>query len=375
MVQLTSIPNKPIGTHTDRITQMNLSSTSRSAARRSRLAVIAAAVALPLGLTGCSSDGADDGEQPADGAGEAQAWEPSDDIEWIVPYSPGGGFDVYSRGVAQVMQEEGFLPDGVNVVIRNTTPLPQGITTLYSADPDGYTIGILPMPAAIAQEIQATDVARWETEKFTVLGSVDENAYVVYVPSSSPYESIEDLIDAEGLRTITVERGSSSALAGAATIAALELDATVTYGAEGSAEVVAAALRGDADFFVYGTTDAVAYIESGDLRPILFLGTDDQRSEELTWLQDVPSAADAGFPGLAGTVTELRAIVAPPGLPEEVATYLRETIYDTMTSDAFAEWASASERPIVPRDADSATEAMSDQIEQMRVLVPQLDQG
>nr|WP_297422240.1 tripartite tricarboxylate transporter substrate-binding protein [uncultured Actinotalea sp.] len=354
-------------------------SRSLSTTGRRRLLALSAAVTLPLVLVACSSDGGsdssdDDGGSAGGGESEApvEAWEPDQDIEWIVPYSPGGGFDTYSRGVAQVLVEEGYLPDGVDVVIRNTPPLPQGITSMFTADPDGYTVGILPMPAAIAQQIQNPDLAQWETEEFTVLGSVDENAYVVYVPADSDYESVDDLIGATGLRSITVEEGSSSALATAATIEALGLDATVTYGAEGSSEVVAAALRGDADFFVYGATDVVGFIDSGDVRPLLFLGTEDQRSSELEWLADVPGAADAGYPDLEGVVTELRLIVAPPNLPEEVATYLRDTMFEALSSDAFAAWAETAERPIVPRDWEAATGVMLDQVEQMKVLVPQL---
>jgi tripartite-type tricarboxylate transporter receptor subunit TctC len=328
-----------------------------------RIAALSIGVTVSLAMTACGSatQQAEDGE-----------WAPEGDVEWIVPYSPGGGFDTYSRGIAQVMQEEGFLPDGVNIVIRNTTPLPQGITEMYIADPDGQTIGILPMPAAIAQQIQSPDVAKWETDRFTVLGQVDENAYVIYVPKNSPYQTAEDLVAAQDLDTLTVEQGSSSALAGLATIAALGLDANVTYGAEGSAEVVAGALRGDADFIVYGSTDLVGYVESGDIRPILFLGTERQRPEEFEWLADVPGAEEAGYPDLVGTVTELRTIVAPPELPEPVAEFWKTTLMEAMTSDAFAEWAEQAQRPIVPRNAEEATDAVQAQIERMQTLVPKL---
>lgn len=337
---------------------------ARPAGRRTRAVVTALAVALPLALTACG----DKGSGGSDSAGE---WEPEKDIEWIVPYTPGGGFDTYSRGLAETMQTVA-MPEGVNVVVRNNPPLPQGITSEFTAKPDGYTIGILPMPAAIAQQIQDPDLAKWETEKFTILGSVDENAYVVYVPSDSPYETIEDLVAAQGLKTVTVEEGSSSALAGQATIQALGLDADVTYGLEGSAEVVTAMLRGDADFIVYGSTDLVGFVDSGDIKPLLFLGTEDQRPEELDWLADTPSAEDAGFPDLAGAVTELRLIVAPPGLPDDVAAWLRDAVYTTMTSDEFKAWAEKAERPIVARNYEDATKVAQEQIEAMQVLVPEL---
>lgn len=348
----------------------------RTHAARATAAVLA--VAFPLTLAACSGSSSPSTESSGSASDTgtasepAASWTPEKDIEWIVPYSPGGGFDTYSRGIAQVMQEDGHLPSGVNVVVRNITPLPQGLTTLYSAKPDGYTVGILPMPAAISQQIQAPDVAHWETDKYTVLGQVDENAYVVYVPANSPYKTIDDLIAAKNLKALTVEEGSSSALATQATIQTLGLDATITYGAEGSAEVVAAALRGDADFFVYGTTDVTGFLDSGDVRAILFIGTEDQRPASLTWLKDVPGAEQAGYPDLAGTVTELRIIVGPPDLPPEVADYLRTAVYDTISSDAFAAWAKQADRPIVPRNFEDAKSAMDAQIERMKVLVPEL---
>lgn len=338
--------------------------------RRRRLSgVVAAGLVTALTLVSCGSDSS--GSDSSAGGESAGGWMPDEDITWVVPYSAGGGFDVYARGIAEVMQQT-ELPDGVNVVIRNMPPLPQGITEMYNAQPDGYTVGILPMPAAIAQQIQNPDMARWQTDEFTVLGSVDENAYVVYVASDSPYQSIEDLQGQQGLRTLTVEEGSSSALAGLATIQSLGLDADITYGSEGSAEVVTGLLRGDADFIVYGSTDLTGFVESGDIRPVLFLGTEDQRPDSLTWLADVPSAESMGFQDLSGAVTELRLIVAPPNLPEDVATYLRDAMYATMTSTEFADWAAGADRPIIPRDWEAATEVMDSQIAQMEVLVPSL---
>ena len=53
----------------------------------------------------------------------------------------------------------------------------------------GIAVGVVVAggePAAAALQIQDPDLAKWETDKFTVLGSVDENAYVVYVPAVDP---------------------------------------------------------------------------------------------------------------------------------------------------------------------------------------------
>ena len=331
---------------------------------------LALALMTGLAVTACGSN-KDDTAGADSGSASTTGWQPTKDIDWIVPNSSGGGFDTYARGIAEVMQQS-HVPNGVNVVIRNQPPEPQGITAMYTAKPDGTTIGILPMPAAIAHQIENPDLAKWQTDKFTVLGSVDENAYVVYVASNSPYTTIEDLVAKKGLRALSVQEGSSSALAAQATIKSLGLDANITYGADGSAEVVTGLLRGDADFIVYGSTDLTGFVESGDVKPILFLGTDDQRPESLPWLADVPSAESKGFTEVAGAVTELRVIVGPAGMPDDVATYFRDAIYATMTSPEFESWAKTAKRPITPRDWKAATEIMNTQIEQMNELVPSL---
>ena len=312
-------------------------------------------------------------EQPADEPEpEDMGWEPSGDVTWIVPYNPGGGFDTYSRGLAQVLSEGGFLPDGVTVVVENITPIQQGVAAMFTGDADGHTMGILPMPAAIAQELINPEISPWSTGEFTVLGSIEENAYVLYVAADGPYQSIDDLMGASGLQSLTVERGSSSSIANVVATGALGLDASINFGAEGSEEAATALIRGDVDYIVYGTTDLVGFMDSGDLRALLFLGTEDQRPAALTWLADVPSIADVGYPEAAGSVTELRAVVMPPGLDDEVAEYWRNTLFEAMNSDDFAAWSEEAGRPIIPRNAESARGVMAAQVDTMRALDPDL---
>lgn len=295
---------------------------------------------------------------------------PSEDFTWVVPYSPGGGFDTYSRGFAEVMAQT-ELPEGVDISVENITPIAEALSRVYSAESD-YELAILPMPAAAAQEIQFPDQAQWDTQDFTILGSMEENAYVVYVAADSPYETWEDLSAASDLSALTVERGSSSGLATAVAIRSLGLDAELTFGAEGSQEVATALIRGDVDFIVYGTSDMIGFIESGDVRPLLFLGLEDQRPEDYDWLTDVPSADDAGFPELAGSVTEMRVIAAPSGISDEAREYLEEAVSNVLESDEFADWAEQADRPIVPRDSASTRDAMENQINTMEELVPDL---
>jgi len=56
----------------------------------------------------------------------------------VIPYAPGGGFDVYPRVVAPVMEK--YLPNMVNIVPINIAAGAgsRGVTQLYRSKPDGY---------------------------------------------------------------------------------------------------------------------------------------------------------------------------------------------------------------------------------------------
>ena len=65
----------------------------------------------------------------------AHAEYPERNIDLIIPYGPGGGFDLYARALAVAM--DGQFPNGVKVIPRN---LPgagsiKGIATMYRAAP------------------------------------------------------------------------------------------------------------------------------------------------------------------------------------------------------------------------------------------------
>ena len=291
-------------------------------------------------------------------------------VEWIIPYKTGGGFDAYSRGMSDALSASGAISEEVTPI--NIDPFVKGVSTLFNRKPDGQTVGILPMPAAAAQEIAYPDLAKWKTDQFTILGSIEENGYVVYVSSKSAYKSVADLQAGTGLRTITVEKGSSSSIANVVSSEALGLDFTITFGVASSEEAVLALIRGDVDYIVYGTSDLVGFVESGDIVPILFLGTPDQRPAALAWLATVPTASEVGHPELEGVVTEMRFVVGPPGMTPKMIAFWEAAIATTLASAELKAWSVEAERPLVPRSAASARELFEKQIAQMQALIPAL---
>lgn len=342
--------------------------TTQRRMRSGRMLVTAIAVA---GLLAACTSEAEDTSAPApapapeapEAPAEPEGFMPERTVRFLVPYSPGGGFDTYSRGFVQVLGEN-FL-EGADIVVENNTPVQEGINTIFTSEANGYLIGMLPFPAAIAQEILFPEVSPWVTEEFTILGSIEENDYAIYVSKDSGYTSLADLQAGTGLRALTVEKGSSSSLAALAAIGGIGLDATLIFGAEGSSEVGTALIRGDIDFAVYGATDFTGFVESGDLIPLVFLGSAEGKPD-VAYLAGVPTIREAGFPALENSVTEVRLITGPRNMPAEVAEYWRAKTEEVLFSAELQAWAEAAGRPIIPRNAADAQVVVDNQIANFR---------
>src|ERR1044071_9536755 len=78
---------------------------------------------------------------------------PTRNIDFMVPYGPGGGFDLYARAVGRVMERH--LPKGIKVIGPSPPGAGSGAGTaaMTRAAPDGYTMGMVDLPGAVAPQI------------------------------------------------------------------------------------------------------------------------------------------------------------------------------------------------------------------------------
>jgi tripartite-type tricarboxylate transporter receptor subunit TctC len=72
---------------------------------------------------------------------------PSRKITWIVPYKPGGGYDLVARGISpyltKALRELSSGAKGGDIIIKNEPGASgqRAYSMVYHATPDGYTIG------------------------------------------------------------------------------------------------------------------------------------------------------------------------------------------------------------------------------------------
>jgi tripartite-type tricarboxylate transporter receptor subunit TctC len=117
--------------------------------------------------------------------GPAQAAFPEKDITFVIPFSPGGGFDTYVRLIAPFVEKH--LPNKVHVIVKNVPGAGgrKGLTDVYRDKPDGYNIVIVNVPGAMVPPLVGKKV-QYDLEKITWLARLSFDSYLLVVPSAEP---------------------------------------------------------------------------------------------------------------------------------------------------------------------------------------------
>lgn len=265
--------------------------------------------------------------------GHAQGWEPEQPITIVVGFSAGGGTDIIARQLAASAQE--FFP--VPLVILNK---PGAAGTLAaqevaSAEPDGYTL--LVGGGSESTAVGAFKELPYDTRTdFTPILRVTSNPQMLVVGADSEYETLEELVAAAEAEAGAISYGSSGvgSLVHAtsevfADRAGLELK-HIPY--QGGGPALQALIAGQIDFMFSALDEAQSHMESGTVRALAVA-----RPERIEGYPDIPTLAENGYDV---TGDNMKGLMAPAGLPEEVYTYLHDNFrqaLDTETWTAFTE--------------------------------------
>lgn len=276
--------------------------------RSSRILLGGAAAALLIAGTAACADRSAGGASPDDF--------PSGNITLLTPTAAGGATDLTARTLGKQMEAD----LGVSVIVENRPGGAGSIGMEYLAeqDPDGYTIGVLPVEVSLlGHQGYAIDPAAYE-----FLGQVNSQPGTIAVPAASPFRTLGDLVAAAKAQpgSVTVSNAGPGSIweAGAlelGRVAGVELTG-VPF--DGGAPAVTAAIGGQVDAVVAGIGETAPAHDDGRLR-VLAVFTD----EPAPALPAVPTAKSAGFDVVIGSWA---VIAAPAGLPENVATRLEKSI-------------------------------------------------
>ena len=309
-------------------------------------------------------------------------------LTWIVPLSPGGGFDLEARTVAPHLSRT----LGADVVVVNMPGAGGqiGAKAIRDARPDGTTFGVVQGVGLIATTlVEEPDAPRFE--EFTILGRSATQRHVWMVAGDSPLEGVGDLLERGAAGELVfgaTDLAGSSFLGAVLPGSQLGIEPDLVVGYRGSAELRLAVLRGEVDA-MSGTYDSsYGLLESGEFRAVLQVssasisddavlagvptlgGPDGLAVQHALASGGDPAAAEAAASLAAEMVGLGRYLVAPLHLPEDVEQCLTDAVAMTLADPATLADIAAARLRLEPLAAGPAAELARDTLARAGVFRP-----
>lgn len=304
---------KTLGTYTSNVANMG---NRKVRLKATRAALSATAVLALVGLAACGDD-------------ESAAEFPSDTIEFIIPYAAGGSTDVSLRLMSDIAEET----CGTNFIASNQTGSAGavGFSATSNAAPDGYTVGATATEISILHQLGVADVS---PDDLKGVMRYMLNPHVIFVPVDSPYDSIDDVIEAaQNGDTINVATpGTGSAAHLSLEGLALEADipgAFTNVPFDGDATALQAVMGGNADMTMMMMGTALPQVEAGVIKAIAVAG-----EERLDELPDTPTLHESGVDWETGAHLGL---AVPPETPDEIVDALHGCLHEAIQDERFVE--------------------------------------
>jgi tripartite-type tricarboxylate transporter receptor subunit TctC len=310
-------------------------------------------------------------------------------VRWIVPYSPGGGYDVFSR----LLEGPYEHATGAEIVIDNV-PGGGGLlgaTQLRHAPPDGRTLGILNAPGLMTAALSASQPYPSPARDYDVIGRLQRNVQVLFTGAASGLRDMNDVFARQRERPMVVGltgivSGNVAAFAVIESLLGLHLRYVAGY--PGSREEILGVLRGEVDL-VSSTYESIRdQVDAGDLRVLLQISdgriADDPALDGVGWLGGEEGWAVRRLTAGGRTREQARhdahaltsllgagtIVAAPRGLPSDRLTCLRAAFVTATAAPAFRQAATAARRTLDIAGGEEARAVLTAAEDQLARFAP-----
>lgn len=262
---------------------------------------------------------------------QAAEW-PSQPVQIVVPYPPGGNVDVAARLIAPGLEKRFGQP----FVVENRAGAGGLIAGEYvaRAKPDGQTLFMAANGPLLFSPIIFNRPAYHWKEDFEPISTVSLTPMVMQAHPSLPADTFQELIDyarknPEELNMASPGAGTSNHLV--SEMLMRETGAKwVTVHYKGNAPATTDLIGGQVHFNFDQVSVALPFIQKGQLKPLAVTS-----EERIASLPDVPTIGEAGLTGFeAYTFTGL---LAPKGTPDDVVERISAALKEILAEPAVIE--------------------------------------
>lgn len=256
----------------------------------------------------------------------AQSEYPSKPVEFIVPWSPGGGSDTLMRVVSNHAEE--YLGQSMPVINMPGVSGTTGLKELAKRDPDGYTVGQIHEGLLVAHHTQLTEL-NWDD--FTPVAAMTASPQYLTVNADSPWQTFGEFVDYAQKNPGEIRVGVT--LGGiphvhAAMIEDIENLSFRYVGFEGTGARIRSLVGGHIDAAIGDIASSGEFVKNDDLR-FLAVGSAERQQET----PDVPTFKELGYDSLSLNI--VRGLIAPKGTPDDKVEVLADAMQSLSQDEQF----------------------------------------
>jgi tripartite-type tricarboxylate transporter receptor subunit TctC len=249
---------------------------------------------------------------------QAQSW-PNKPVRIIIPFAPGGPTDIIARIAGQKLTE--ILGQPMVIESRAGAGGNIGTAAVAKSAPDGYTV--LLTSSAYAVNVSLSPNAGYDAERdFVPVANIAKQANVIFVHPNLPAKSLAELLalaKTSKLAFASPGSGTTPHLTGENLFKlAAKLDVPAIH-FKGAGPAITAVVSGEPQIGAGALSTPLPHIKAGRLRALAV-----SSAARIAALPDVPTFAEAGFPGVEDYTWI--GVFLPAGTPAAVTQRLNEAI-------------------------------------------------
>lgn len=256
----------------------------------------------------------------------AQEVYPSREIELMIPWSVGGGTDIAFRTFISILPK--YLKVPVIIVNRPGGGAVPGYAEAMKKKPDGYYILAWATPSITKTHMSVTP---YDYQTFDPIINVVSAPCWILVPKDSPFQTLNDLVEAAKKQPGNINLGNAGAGGGTHMIAlAFEKAAGIKLNHvpyKGGGPAIVGAVGAHVDAINVSPPEGVPQLEAGELRCLAIFSK--QRLEEFP---DYPTAMEQGVDFALG---QWRGLAAPKGTDSAKIKVIHDAFKATMEDPDF----------------------------------------
>ena len=291
-------------------------------------------------------------------SGDARAFFKGKTMTYVVASDPGGGYDSYGRLVSQYLGR--YL--GVDrVVVKNVSGggAVVGTNEIYSARPDGLTLGIFNTGIIYAQLLKR-DGLRADLRRMSWVGKAGGEPRVLTVSSKAGFRSLDEMRAAQRPLLLGVNGAGNEGYYDSMLLAhAIGLQFKPVFGMD-SVDSQLSMMRGEIEGRFSSASTARTFVANGHGVMIIRVGSGAGVDE------GIPDAGRFAMSSKSVALVEIVRSVAmlarwtagPPGIPADRLAVLREAYMVALQDPGLLEAARRLDIPIVPMDGATLASAI-----------------